>query len=252
MTLPHKTAVIVQARTGSTRLPRKMTIPFFENESLLSLLLKRLLADAQGISVVVATTSQVEDDEIEKLCRELSIDCFRGTAEDVLDRFIQCAEELEVQTIIRVCADNPFFDLESTLSLCKHLRENTLDYCGFDMGDNLPSIKTHIGLWGEAVSLKALKKVGELTQEKLYREHVTNYIYSHPDTFNLELIDAPFQLKGRTDLRFTLDTKADFELHQLTYNYYKKDKELSSLIKFVDSHPEYLEIMRGQIELNSK
>lgn len=229
-----------------------MTIPFFENESLLFLLLKRLIADAQGIPVIVATTSQAEDDKIESLCLELSIDCFRGSAEDVLDRFIRCAEEFEVDTIIRVCADNPFFDLKSTLSLGKHLTENSFDYVGFDMGEGLPSIKTHIGLWGEAVSLEALKKVGELTKEKLYREHVTNYIYSHPDTFNLELIDAPFQLKGRTDLRFTLDTKADFELHQLTYSHYQKHRDVSSLIKFVDNHPEYLEIMRGQIELNSK
>ena len=252
MALPHKTAIIVQARTGSTRLPHKMTIPFFENESLLSLLLKRLLADAQGVHIIVATTTQVEDNEIENLCRELNIDCFRGSAEDVLDRFIRCAEEFEINTIIRVCADNPFFDLKSTLTLSKHLTENSLDYVGFDMGDGLPSIKTHVGLWGEAVSLVALKRVGELTKENLYREHVTNYIYSHPDTFNFELIDAPFQLKGRTDLRFTLDTQADFELHQLTYNYYKKHGNVSSLIKYIDGHPEYLEIMRRQIELNSK
>ena len=252
MVSSHKTAIIVQARTGSTRLPHKMTIPFFEDESLLSLLLKRLRADAQGISIIVATTSEVEDNEIENLCRELSIDCFRGSAEDVLDRFIQCAEDFKVETIIRVCADNPFFDLNSTLTLCKHLTGNSLDYVGFDMGNGLPSIKTHIGLWGEAVSLDALKRVGELTQEKLYREHVTNYIYSHPDKFNLELIDVPFQLKGRTDLRFTLDTKADFELHQHTYSYYKRHGDVTSLIKFVDNHPEYLEIMRGQIELNSK
>ena len=252
MVSPHKTAVIVQARTGSTRLPFKMTIPFFENESLLSLLLKRLRADAQGIPVIVATTLQVEDNEIENLCKELSIECFRGSAEDVLDRFIQCAQAFEVNTIIRVCADNPFFDLKSTLTLCKHLTENSLDYVGFDMGGGIPSIKTHIGIWGEAVSLDALKRVGDLTHEMLYREHVTNYIYSHPDTFNLELIDAPFQLKDRTDLRFTLDTQADFELHQHLYSSYHLNHEVSSLVRFVDSHPEYLDVMRRQIELNSK
>ncbi len=74
----HKTAIIVQARTGSTRLPRKMTIPFFEDQSLLSLLLKRLRAGAQEIPVIVATTLQVEDNDIENLCQKLSIDCFRG------------------------------------------------------------------------------------------------------------------------------------------------------------------------------
>ena len=248
----HKTAVIVQARTGSTRLPHKMTIPFFENESLLFMLLKRLRADAQGIPVIVATTTEIEDNEIESLCKELNIDCFRGSSEDVLDRFIRCAEAFKVDTIIRVCADNPFFDLKSTLDLSNHLIKNSLDYVGFEMGDGLPSIKTHIGLWGEAVSLDALKQVGELTQDKFYREHVTNYIYAHPDTFNHELIDAPFQLKSRTDLRFTLDTQADFELHQQIYSHYYRHGEVSSLVKFVDSQPEYLEVMRSQIELNSK
>ncbi len=151
-----------------------------------------------------------------------------------------------------VSEDNPFFDLNSTLTLCKHLKDNSLDYVGFDMGDGLPSIKTHIGLWGEAVSLEALKRVDGLTKENFYQEHVTNYIYSHPDMFKLELIDAPFQLKGRNDLRFTLDTHSDFELHQLTYINYQKHGDVSSLVKFIDSQPDYLEIMRGQIELNSK
>ena len=170
----------------------------------------------------------------------------------MLDRFIKCAEEFEANTIIRVCADNPFFDLKSTLTLSKHLTENSLDYVGFEMGQRLPSIKTHIGLWGEAVSLEALKRVGEMTQDIFYREHVTNYIYSHPGLFNIELIDTPLKLKGRTDLRFTLDTKTDFVLHQHIYEYYHQHKEVISLIKFVDSHPEYLEVMKAQIELNSK
>ena len=229
-----------------------MMIPFFENESLLSLLLKRLSTDALEIPVIVATTTELEDNEIENLCNELNIDCFRGSTEDVLDRFIRCAETYEVSSIIRVCADNPFFDLKSTLALSNHLNNNSLDYVGFDMKKGLPSIKTHIGLWGEAVSLEALKRIGEMTQEKFYREHVTNYIYSHPDEFNLELINAPFQLNGRLDLRFTLDTKADFELHQQIYSDYSRHNEVRSLVKFVDIHPEYLKVMSGQIELNSK
>ena len=255
MPTPFNTGIIIQARTGSKRLPGKMTLPFYGEMNLISLMINKLISGAENTPFVVATTTSVNDDVIYTICAEAGIPCYRGPEDDVLSRFTGAARQFGFQTIIRVCADNPFFDITSTLLLARILEESGADYAGFEMDGNLPSIKTHIGLWGEAVRLSALEKATASTPEMLYREHVTNFVYGHPGLFTIKLLPAPYGLGKRTDLRFTLDTREDLELHREIYKKLASTDSINNieyLVKMVDENPRYRKVMQKQIILNSK
>ena len=107
-----KTAFLVQARMGSTRLPHKILRPFYNNNCILDLLINKLnlIIDAK---IIIATSVSSENDVIEKFCKEHGIVCFRGEENDVLKRFIDAAETNGVDKIIRICSDNPFLELNS-------------------------------------------------------------------------------------------------------------------------------------------
>lgn len=249
------TGIIIQARTGSSRLPGKMTLPFFEDQDLITLMINKFKQKAGEIPFVIATTLSPGDDIIAEICERSAVSCYRGSENDVLDRFIKTAEKFGFDTILRVCADNPFFDVVSTLRLAWMLSEHKVDYMGYEMDGNLPSIKTHIGLWGEAVTLKALTEAASLTADSLYREHVTNYVYSHPQHFKISLAPAPSGLSQRTDLRFTLDTSEDYELHRKIYWQLADEgntDNLSALVDMIDQNNDFKEVMKNQIILNTK
>lgn len=251
----NKTGIIIQARTGSSRLPGKMTLPFFEDQDLITLMINKFKQRAGEMPFVVATTLSPGDDIIAEICERSHVSCYRGSENDVLDRFIKTAEKYGFDTILRVCADNPFFDVVSTIRLAGMLIENKVDYMGYEMDGNLPSIKTHIGLWGEAVTFKALIKAASLTADSLYREHVTNYVYNHPEYFKIGLAPAPSGLSQRTDLRFTLDTREDYELHRKIYRQMAEEgntDNLTALVDLIDQNNDYKKVMKNQITLNTK
>jgi len=120
---------------------------------------------------------------------------------------------------------------------------------------NLPSIKSHLGLWGEVVSLEALKKVKQETSSKLYYEHVTNYIYGHPDKFNIKWIDAPSIVFKRHDIRLTIDDVEDFNMgKELLYEMKQQGLTITTenIISFLDHNTQYLDLMKSQIKKYTK
>ncbi|MDE5807614.1 MAG: aminotransferase, partial [Muribaculaceae bacterium] len=189
-----------------------------------------------------------------KIAREHQIDCFRGSEDNVLSRFIGAADKFGLDRIIRVCSDNPFLDAGSFQTLFDAQTESEADYVCFAFPDGRPTIKSHLGLFAELATTAALKKAASLTDEKLYLEHVTIYLYTHPDIFSICRIPLPEFLSSRTDLRLTLDTPSDFWLlHELFERMRTtSDGSLESLVRMVDSNPEYGAIMKTNIEQNEK
>ena len=249
------TGIIVQARLGSTRLPKKMVLPFYENKGVLEIILekiKNIFSDTYPI--IVATTNNPLDNEIEELCKMLSVTCFRGNEEDVLQRFIDTAEKYKITKIIRICADNPFIDMGALKQLIQKFEKEDLDYLSFQTSKGVPSILTHYGFWAEAVSLSALIKVKSLTKEKLYYEHVTNYIYSHPNLFKILFIPINYDIEKYENIRMTLDTKEDFLLLKEIYE--KLDKiqlgTIEDLLFYVSKNKNWTEGMSNQINFNKK
>ena len=138
--------IIVQARMGSTRLPGKILKQFYGDKTLLETLLENL-HKVQGSKVIVATSVNENNDQLERFLTEKGELVFRGSENDVLDRFIKAAEANNVDGIVRICSDNPFMDWHGIAQLVEKAKASDADYIGFRINDK-PSILTHFGFWG--------------------------------------------------------------------------------------------------------
>ena len=247
--------VIIQARTGSTRLPQKMILPFYEENGIFSLILKRLTSAINKEDIILATSTNVNNDVLENIAKNNGVNCFRGSENDVLQRFIDAANEFNAKKIIRVCADNPFLDLEFLNFLLDNFKKSDYDYMSFTTSKGIPTIKTHYGFWAEAVTLNALEKVKSMTDENLYHEHVTNFIYANPNDFNIKFFNIPEEIDSHDDIRLTIDTKIDFDTQKEIFNIiYKKNPSFNSsdVVAFLNENQQYMKIMRDEILKNQK
>lgn len=253
--------IIIQARTGSTRLPNKMIMPFYNGKSVLQILIERLKASllAKGNKIVVATTNNKNDDSIVELCNNLGITYYRGSEEDVLSRFIEAAKANGADKIIRVCADNVFLDINSLLIIADYLENNNCDYVSFRKTNGTPSILTHYGFFCEGVTLKSLEHVASHTSEPFFHEHVTNRIYTAPDIYHVKLFpieDAIPGLEIHDNLRLTLDTNDDFDVQKTIYSYMNNNNiplTPENILYYLDNYNPSLYLkMTKTIKENSK
>lgn len=238
---------------GSSRLPNKMMMPFYKDLSLLEVILKSVKILNEKYKVIVATSDQPIDNVIENCVINNKLSVFRGSESDVLKRFIDAAEEHGIDVVIRICADNPFISYKYILTLIEEFEKNSTDYLSFKNNLGVPVIKTHYGFFSEIVKVSALKKIANYTNELFFHEHVTNYIYTHPDNFQIKLIDIPFKENG--NVRLTIDTFKDFELTQKIYSQLIEqfgNVDPENVMRYLEKHPEYLEIMKEQIQLQQK
>lgn len=245
--------IIIQARMGSTRLPGKILKRFYGKETLLETLLNNL--HKVGVKVIVATSVSENNDQLENFLKEKGELVYRGSENDVLDRFIKAAEANGVDGIVRICSDNPFMDWHGVGQLVEKARASDADYIGFRVNDK-PSILTHFGFWGEYVMLETLKKVASTTPEgSLAHEHVTYHVYTHPDEFKCEWIPCPDFLQGRDDIRLTIDTPEDLINAQGVYADLKninKEFTLRDVVEYLDAHHDIKEAMMSSIIRNKK
>lgn len=249
-----KDGIIIQARTGSTRLHNKILLPFYGEQRIIDILIENIRRACPDKQVILATTVRPQDDVLEQVAREAGIDCFRGDEDNVLDRFIRAAEAFGLDRFIRVCSDNPFLRPDTFQTFFDAFDEEPADYIAYGFADGRPTIKSHLGLFAELTTTEALRRAASFTQEKLYIEHVTIYLYTHPADFHVRLLPLPEELEGRFDLRFTLDTMDDFLLLQRLYAewFEQTDHSLHALLHLVEAHPEYRKKMLENIARNEK
>jgi spore coat polysaccharide biosynthesis protein SpsF len=252
-----KIGIIIQARTGSVRLPNKMILPFYKDKTILEILLERIQDGiTSNIPLIVATTNKNGDNSIASICNRKNITVYRGDDQNVLNRFICVANEFNLDGIIRICGDNPFLSKKYLDILYQEALKdiNANDYISFCANDGTPTIKTHYGFWCEYVKTQTLIRVSKETHEMSYTEHVTNYIYSHNTDFKIKLLNIPIQFENKA-IRTTVDTNEDFNNMSEIYNLLIESKteiEPDFIIDFFNCHPIYYEKMREQILLNQK
>ena len=245
--------IIIQARLGSTRLPGKILKPFHGDKCILDILIDKL-HQASDAKVIVATSTSKNNDALVEHLKQNGELYYRGSENDVLDRFIKAAKKFHVDGIIRICSDNPFIDPNGIKALIEKARHSEAQYIGFRI-NGLPSIKTHFGFWGEFVTLDALKKVADSTDDLPAHEHVTIHIYSHPEEYQCEWIDCPDFIQGRDDIRLTVDTLEDFENAQQVYADLTKANHnfgLEEVVSYIDQHEEMKASMKRIITQNTK
>lgn len=251
--MKERITFIIQARLASTRMPAKIVQPFFKEKSIIELMLDKLKGFPQ-CDIIVATSKDKSNDPLAQIVENSGVQCFRGSEDDVLQRFIDAAEMTGAKRIIRVCSDNPFLEEHAILRLLEHGSQTDAEYVSF-LVNGTPSIKTHFGFWTEYVTIDALKEVRSLTSEKLYHEHVTNYIYTHPEQFKIEWLSTPACIENRTDIRLTCDTPIDFANIKSIYETLISQNphpRIEDIVAFLDNHPNYLQQMKAEIEKNSK
>ncbi len=200
--------IILQARMGSTRLPGKVLMPVL-GKPLLAYEIERLQKVQQPHLLVVATTTNPEDNVIETLCKALKVQCFRGSELDVLDRFYDTAIAARAETIVRVTGDCPLIDPLVVSAIIDQFEESQLgktptDYCSNSLQRTFPR-----GLDAEVFSIGALEAAWQKAIEPVDREHVTGYLYQHPEQFNITQYQ---QAKNQSAHRWTVDTPEDFAL----------------------------------------
>jgi spore coat polysaccharide biosynthesis protein SpsF len=194
--------VIIQARMGSARLPGKV-LRKLNGLPILGHIFGRLCLLQHEASVVVASSVNPADDAIAAYCTEHSILCFRGSQEDVLARYVACAEELSFAHIARLTGDNPFIDIDELDRLIAlHLLEGN-DY-SHSIGE-LP-----IGVGAELFTLSALQRCAREGEQPHHREHVNEYILENPALFKVGRLRGIAPRKVRPQLRLTVDTEDDF------------------------------------------
>ena len=249
-----KDGIIIQARTGSTRLPSKILLPFYRDLCIIDLMVMNIRQACPNIPVILATTDQPQDDVLVSFAKEKNIFCYRGSEDDVLQRFIGAAEEFGIDRFIRVCSDNPFLQPDTFKTLFAVHSTSSSDYVAFGFSDGRPTIKSHLGLFAELTTLDALRRVSSLTDKKLHREHVTIYLYTHSEEFNVCLLPISEELEKRPNLRFTLDTMEDFVLLQQLYAEFVEttDKSLLALLQLIEKDPIREVRMKENILRNEK
>ncbi len=192
--------IILQARMGSRRLPGKV-LADIAGRSILAHCLERLSREHVA-PVVVATTTEPEDEAIVTEARRLGTPVFRGERDDVLARYVAVARDLKAGIVLRATADNPAVDI-GTAGRC--LR--TLARTG---ADHVVERLLPYGAAVEAVRTAALERSFEEAAAADDREHVTTFVKRHPARFRIFEPQAPVSI-ARPDLRLTVDTPADLE-----------------------------------------
>ena len=244
---------IIQARVGSSRLPNKILLPFYKGKCILELLIEKL-RQIEDTNIVVATSINPNNDVIETCLDKYNIPIYRGSENDVLQRFIDASASVGAERIVRICSDNPFLELASIKNLINIASTSNSDYISYKV-DGTPSIKTHYGFWCEYVTRDALLRIKNRTEENLYHEHVTNYIYTHPELFNISWIEVSDQLKDYPNIRLTVDTAQDFEDAKIVYENLCSTNPfptIEEIIDYLNEHKNLYTLMQAQIMNNSK
>jgi spore coat polysaccharide biosynthesis protein SpsF len=190
------TAIVLQARMASQRLPGKVMADL-AGRPLLAHCVERLCRS--GLPVVIATTTNPEDDVLEAEARRLGVEILRGPGEDVLKRFAQVVSRYGLTSLVRATGDNPAVDVDAV--------QRTLDLLRRTRVDHVVEHRLPYGAAVEAVSASAILRADELAIEGYDREHVTPLIRRDGRFRALDAI-APGHLR-QAHLRFTVDTSDD-------------------------------------------
>ncbi len=227
---------ILQARTGSSRLPQKV-LRKIRDKTLLELYLNRAKQSQLMDKIVIATTIKPEDNIIKDIANKLEVDCFQGSEDDLLDRYYQCAAKYQADIIVRLCSDDPFVDYEVADRAIQIFKDNQADFVTNHFEPTYPE-----GLDIEVYSIDALGKSWKEAKLLSEREHVFPYIQNHPGNF--KIINFT-QEKDFSYLRWTIDYECDFEMTKIIYDYLYGEKPVflqDDILKLLDEHPEISQI----------
>jgi len=231
-----KTGIIIQARMGATRLPNKVMLNLCGKPILWHVIERCKKANVDEI--ILATSINSENNVIEEFCKKNNYNFFRGSENDVLQRYYECAKMFGLDIIVRITADCPLISSKVINIAIKKFKQKEVDYLS-----NAPIRSFPRGLDVEVFSFNALKKVHESTEDKFQREHVTPFIYNNPKIFRVGTLIAEGLLK-KPEIRLCIDTPQDLKLFRIIYNnlYHQKVIPIEEVIRFLDKNTDLIKM----------
>lgn len=229
-----KNAVIMQARVGSSRLHAKV-LKDLCGKTVLEHDIERIRQAKRVQEIIIATTTNPEDEAITAVARRCRAKVFRGSEQDVLDRYYQAAKAFDVRHIIRITSDCPLVDPYVIDEVIRCYEQGQ-----YDIITNVPNewekMSYPRGLDLEIFSFEWLEKAWLEAKEAYDREHVSPYIYDHARTRYYYRYDKDYSM-----YRWTLDTEADWQVISKIYEYFyrgKHDFYFEDIVQYMQQHPE--------------
>ncbi len=232
-----RVVTVVQARTGSTRLPGKVLRPVL-GKPVLALMMERVLRSATAGTVIVATTHDPTDDAIVELCRQEGWRSFRGSTDDVLDRHFQAAVRFGADIVVKIPSDCPLID--------PAIIDTVLDRAigsGADFVSNLHPPTWPDGNDVEAMTMDALTTAWREATRELEREHTTPFLWEQPDRFTVENVawDRDLSMSHRWVLDYPEDLQFISAVFEALYPT-KPDFGVADILALLEEQPTLSEI----------
>lgn len=212
-------------------------------EPVLVRLIERLQRSRYLQGIIIATTTNQQDDVVARTAEQAGVYGYRGSEQDVLQRTLESAEYFDTEYIVQVTSDCPLLDSQTVDTVIERMVSHPyLDYIGNHLVQTYP-----LGYSVEIFRTKLLKEVEKLTQnDTISREHVSLYIYEHPERYRLSNVEAPLFLR-HPEYRLTLDTLEDYLLIKGVYEeLHPRNPQfaLTDIIRFLQKNPELAQINR--------
>ena len=231
-----KTIAIIQARMGSTRLPGKV-LQDLAGEPMLTRVVNRVRRAQTIDDVVVAITDIAQDDVLEQLCAARGWLYYRGSENDVLDRYYQAARKFHVDVIVRITSDCPLIEPEIIDQVVRAYQSDPpVDYAS----NILPERTFPRGLDNEAFGFDLLSHMWREDQNPITREHVTEYVFKNPAMFRTRNVIHGQDL---SHWRWTVDTPEDLAFVRKIYEHFANDAfSWYAVLDLLAEHPEWQKI----------
>lgn len=230
-------AVIIQARMGSTRLPGKV-LADIEGRPMLWHIIQRVKQATKVDKVIVATTHLPEDQKVVEVAQSCGVEFFQGSEKDVLDRYYQAAKKAGAEVIVRVTGDCPVVDPQLMDRVIEFFMAGGYDH----VSTAYPTATFPDGLDLWVFSFSALEKAWNQAQLQSEREHVTPYMWNHPELFNIATFENDTDM---SHMRWTVDEENDLRFIKEVYKrLYKPDKIffMNDILALLEKEPALQEI----------
>lgn len=236
-----KIAIVIQSRTGSSRLPGKILMPV-AGAPLLARMVERVRAafvPGAHLHTVVATTTEPGDDPVAELCAGVGVRCFRGHPTDLLDRHYQAGRELGADVVVKVPSDCPLVDP----AVIERVIGFYLDHAGeYDFVSNLHPATYPDGNDVEVMPMAALEAAWREATLPFQREHTTPFLWDQPERFRVGNVAWETGLDYSMSHRWTIDYQADYEFVRAVYDaLYRPEQpifELRDVLALVARRPD--------------
>ena len=239
-----KVVAIIQARMGSSRLPGKV-LRRLAGRTVLAHVIGRVSAVLGLDCTVVATTCAAADDTVAREAQMNGALVYRGSEQDVLDRYYQAALEQSAGTIVRITSDCPLLDPAVVGAMLQDFKNAASSSQPYDYMSNGLRRTFPRGLDAEIFTMDALTCAHRAASAPYEREHVTPYIYEHPDKFRIHSFESGRDL---SHLRWTLDTAEDFAMLSRVFAALpslRQGPTTEQVLDYLDAHPEVARINAG-------